>query len=208
MRLKPTPSEMVCPHKALVVRAAITCALCPCPPAKRYACGWQLIGWRRSSDAWASHPAETAMDVDMRSCRFIAPPPTPSEMLLGLIRRGRSAHRPLDSLQQELPSPGLLTNPHSTPILSAHTIGSSQKPAASPQTPSALHKPQSPNPRCFADFAADLAHADFVHQQLALASSLHAEVLTTHQHVRARARRYTHAHTHKHTGTRVNCPAY
>ena len=156
---------------------------------------WQLIGWRRSSGDWASQAAETAMDVDMRSRGLIAPPPTPSEMLLGVIRRGRSAPRPLDMcVRRKPPFPRLLTTHPSTPVLCAHTRNSSRKSAASSHSPSksprTLHKPQSQNARGFAHFEADLAHADFMHQQLALASSLHAEVLRTpRQHVR------THTHT-------------
>ena len=81
---------------ALPVPSLLYCLLSPVPRVAAY----QLLGWRPGSHFLASapspassiraqDPAEAAMDVDMRISGLIVPPPTPSEMLLDLNRRGR-----------------------------------------------------------------------------------------------------------------------
>lgn len=123
--LKPTPSEML---------------LLGCRPGSDVLASPSPAGSLRSQD-----PAEAAMDVDMRIGGLIVLPPTPSELLLDLNRRG-----------------------------SRRSAASSRSPSKSPGI---LRKPQSPNARGFADFAADVAQADYVRRQLALASSMLAEDL-------------------------------
>ena len=96
--LKPTPSEMVAARASwrCLRFAPLRCLLSPVPC---FAACQLLLGCRPGSDVLASpspagslrsqDPAEAAMDVDMRIGGLIVPPPTPSELLLDLNRRGR-----------------------------------------------------------------------------------------------------------------------